>query len=321
MMTNQVEIQTYENFMNSFMQRYGEKEYAEALTLLEQEGHHYPDNQAMIAYNRACMYGVQNLLPQALKVLREAYDRGFWFRADMLHQDTDFAALQGTPDFESLVQQFQQRYETLKSTIRTSRLVSTPPADAPKPYRLLLTLHGNNADAQNTAPHYEAAAKAGWLVTNLQSSQLGFTEQAFVWNDHAESLANVEQHRTELLQTYPIDQQQIVVSGFSMGGQIASLLAVTQPFAVKGLIGIGTYLGDKQEEWQPQIATLAARGVRVYLLIGDKDDGCYPGTVRFAEMLRAANVPCEMKVYPGMGHIYPPDFDEMLITALKFITA
>jgi predicted esterase len=319
--SNQVAIQTYESFINTFMQRYGEKKYAEALAMLEQDGHFYPEQQPMIYYNRACMYGVQNLLPEALAVLREAADYGCWFSADMLHQDTDFTTLLGNPEFEALVQRFQQQRDAKQLNTQSTRIVTTPSADAAKPYPLLLTMHGNNNDAKSTAPRYDAAAKAGWLVGTLQSAQIGFTDNTFVWNDIEDSLANVEKHRAELTAEYPVDAQRIVVSGFSMGGQIASLLAVQQPFAIKGLIGIGTYLGDKQEEWAEQIATLAERGVRVYLLVGDKDDGCYPGTLRLAEMLRAANVPCELKVYPGMGHVYPPDFDEVLITALKFITA
>jgi acetyl esterase/lipase len=186
---------------------------------------------------------------------------------------------------------------------------------------LLLTLHGNNSDATSTSARYTAAANAGWLVANLQSSQLGLTDTTYEWNNHEQSIADVTQHRAELLEAYPVDEQRVVVSGFSMGGQIASLLGVSSQFPLKGVIGVGTYLGDQQEDWAPQIAAVAERGLRVYLLVGDKDDGCYPGTLRLAEMLRAANVPCELKVYPGMGHVYPPDFDEMLVTALNFINA
>ena len=321
MMSNQVAVQTYESFINTFMQRYGEKKYAEALALLEQDGHLYPEQQPMIYYNRACMYGVQDLLSEALAVLREAAEYGCWFSATMLHQDTDFAGLQGNPEFESLVQRFQQQRDAKQLKTQSIRRVAEPPAETAKPYPLLLTMHGNNGDVTRSAPHYEAAAKHGWLVGNLQSAQLGFTDNSFVWDDIADSLATVEQHRAELVKEYAVDEHCIVVSGFSMGGLIASLLAVQQPFPIKGLIGVGTYLGDKQEEWAPQIAMLAARGVRVYLLVGDKDDGCYAGTLRLAEMLRAANVPCELKVYPDMGHVYPPDFDEVLVIALKFITA
>lgn len=71
----------------------------------------------------------------------------------------------------------------------------------------------------------------------------------------------------------------------------------------------------------PHIAAARERGTRATLIVGDQDQGCYPDTVRLAELLKNCDVPCELKVYPGMGHTNPPDFDTVLVEALNFITA
>ncbi len=43
--------------------------------------------------------------------------------------------------------------------------------------------------------------------------------------------------------------------------------------------------------------------------------------VRFADLLKENRVECELKVYPGMGHVIQPDFDTVLVEALNFISA
>ncbi len=313
---------TFDEMIRAFFEKYNAKDYAGALDILNQEAANFPEQAALVTYNQACMLGVQALVPEALTVLRQAADRGYWYDEPTLRQDADLASLQGIPEFETLVGRFKALYEAKQGQTFTTRLTIEPTAGATKPYPLLLALHGNQSNADVTLNYWKPAADAGWLVGVLQSSQIGFTGTTFVWNDEARSLQDVAQHRTKLMQAYAVDPQRIVVGGFSAGGRIATLLGLTQPFPVQGFIGVAPYLAGKLEEWQPHIAAAAERGTRVYLIIGDNDnaDG-YNDTLRLAEMLKAANVPYQLKVYPGMAHTYPPDFDKVLVEALEFISA
>lgn len=231
---------TFQQVMQEFMNRYGNKDYAEALDLLNQEQERFPAQAPQFYYNRACMLGVQKRVPETLAVLREADERGFFFDADTMHKDTDFESLLGNPEFEKLVESFQTRHAQRQGQVSSSRLVVEPPGVAQaSSVPLLLVLHGNGSSAAASEPYWKPAAAAGWLVGLVQSSQLGFSESAFVWNDEVRSLQDIETQLAEINKAYPVDPKRVIVGGFSMGGGIAALLGLTQPFRRVVLLALG----------------------------------------------------------------------------------
>lgn len=311
---------TFNDMMGEFFQHYNEKDFAGALEVLNREAADFPEQAALITYNRACMLSAQNLGPEALTVLREAADKGCCYRAKTLHEDVDFTALKGNPEFEALVERFQALHDAAQSQTFTARTM-VEPTNGAGPHPLLLALHGNNSTADRTAKYWASAAKAGWRVAKLQSSQIGFSADSFVWDDEARSLQDIEHHRTELLQSGQVDPQRVVIGGFSAGSRMAALIGLTQPFPVQGVIAVGPYFEGKLDEWQGLLPAVAQRGTRIYLIVGDNDHPAYEDSLRLADMLKAANVPYQLKVYPGMGHVYPPDFDTLLPEALAYIAA
>jgi dienelactone hydrolase len=312
---------TFNDMTRDFFQHYGEKDYAGALEILNREAADFPEQAGLITYNQACMLGAQNLVTESLAVLHQAADKGYWYDSATLHQDVDFATLLGNPEFEALAVRFQALFDAKQSQTFTTRTTIAPTNGAIAPYPLLLGLHGNQSNAAITSQYWEPAAKAGWLVGVLQSSQIGFTATTFVWNDEARSLKDVEQNHAELMQANQVDPARAVVGGFSAGSRMAVQLGLTQPFPIQGVIALGPYLAGKLDEWQALLPAVAERGTRFYLIVGDNDHPAYEDSIRFTEMLKAANVPHQIKVYPGMAHVYPPDFDSVLLEALAFIVA
>jgi hypothetical protein len=308
---------TYQQMNDQFFERYNDKDYAGALSILNEKGDQFPEQAPYVYYNRACMYGVQNCVPEALGILQQAAAQGFWYREQQLRQDTDLAALQTVPEFEQLVERFNIQYQAIQTEAQAKCFVSKPANDGP--YPVVLAMHGNNSNAGLDEPSWKSVVENGWLLGALQSSQIGMTRNAFIWDNEEISTKDVLQHFGELQQNYAVDQKRVVIGGFSMGGGMATLLGLTQP-AIKGFIGVGPYVDGKLEKLEPQLDSARERGVRAYLLIGDQDDGCYPGTLKLAEMLKAHGIPYQLKVYPGMAHVYPPDFAQVVLDALKFIT-
>src|SRR5260221_2263539 len=277
---------TYEELTRDFFGHYNNKEYAAALDLLVKEADQFPEMAALTTFNKICMLSVQNCVPEALALFREAGKRGYFYVAKMLREDADLAVLQGNPDFEQLFGEFKARFETAQAQSTPDRIVIEPPSTATAPHPLLLALHGNSNNAARSRRFWEPAAKAGWLTAVLQSSQLGMTNGAYVWNDEAKSTHEIEQHRVELDSPYSIDPKRVVIGGFSAGGRIAASIGLTQPFAVRGFIGVDAYLAEKLDTWKELIRAAREHGTRVYLIIGDQDEGSYSDIVRFADLLK-----------------------------------
>jgi predicted esterase len=302
----------------AFFEHYNVKDYAAALAVLETSGARFIDQAPLILYNRACIKSLTHHPAEALADLRMALDKGFWYSGRQLREDADFATLQNLPEFQALVTESNKRYETAKATSKPERIVLMP--TTPPPYPVLMALHGNMNSAADSEAFWKPAVAVGWLVALLQSSQVGFTTNVFIWDDEAKSLAEIQQHENELHQAYALDAARLVVGGFSYGGGIATRIGLTHPRPPRGFIAVAPYLPGGLDELTPHIPAARDRGVRAYLVVGDKDDGNYENTLKLAEQFEQHKLPYQIKAYPGVRHHVPTDFGTVLIEALNFIT-
>ena len=72
-------IGTYEDLLQGMQQLYQNEQYGDALRLLTDEGHRFPEQGQMIYYLRSCMAARTQQTDLALELLEEALDRGFWY--------------------------------------------------------------------------------------------------------------------------------------------------------------------------------------------------------------------------------------------------
>ena len=72
--------------------------------------------------------------------------------------------------------------------------------------------------------------------------------------------------------------------------------------------------------WLPLIAQGAARGVRGYVFLGERDNAVEQATTRqVVDLLNANGVPCGLEMLPNLGHAYPADFGPGIRRALAFV--
>jgi len=306
---------TLHDLFEAILQLHSRKEYAAALALVEREAPNFPDSVAQTTFWRMCFTSLLGRTDEAIALLRGALDAGHWYAEAQLRGDRDLASLQGHPEFEALVKINAARVAEAQAKVKPHIVVIEP--GTPPPHPLLVALHGNNSNADLTSAYYQAVAAAGWLVALPQSTQVGGQDR-YVWNDRAWAAREVTEHVAALGGQYPLDESRAVISGFSMGGQVACWLALTGALPVQGMIGVATYL-PALEELRPHIEASAERGLRACLIIGDADSTCYEGTLALHALLQAWGVPSMLKVYPGLAHLYPPDFDRVLVEALGFV--
>jgi dienelactone hydrolase len=297
------------------LQLHQSKDYARADKLLQREGGHFPEAGARIYFWRMCVNALAGKGDQAIRLFDEAIAAGYWYSERMLREDPDLASLQGNPGYDRLVRASQELKAIAQNEAQPYMTVLSPERGEVPP--ALLALHGNNSSSACSEEHWRPAVAQGWLLALPQSTQVGpFND--FVWDDFEWAEREIREYYTSLPAQHQFDRKRVVVGGFSMGGGLAARLALTNAIDACGFIVGAPYLRNLEVS-EAQIRASVERGLRGYMIIGEADTVCYPDVLKFHEMLSDYNMPCELRTYPGLGHDFPPDFEQVLPNALSFV--
>ncbi|MDR3573214.1 MAG: dienelactone hydrolase family protein [Anaerolineaceae bacterium] len=312
---------TIKELMRGVIDLYHAGSYDLAYGLLTREGNHFPDNSTRIFYWRLCLASKAGRYPLAVSILKDALNAGIWYPAEQLQDDEDLRPLQDNEEFENLVKLCKQRHAEAQAKARPSLVTVKPelfPEGSETKIPLFIALHGDYNNANQTIPHWKTLPELGQLLAIPQSTQVG-TSEGFIWDDFMLSEQEIIHHYKALRKQYPIDPKRILMGGFSLGGTLAIWLTLTRAIPATGFIVIGPYL-PKKFSWLPLIESCQDKKLRGYIIIGKQDTDCYQGAVTMANQLKAHNVPCELEIHPKLGHDFPPDFDQILSKAVKFLS-
>lgn len=313
-------FETFQNFQQEVFRLHGEKGFTQALTIINQEIARFPEHEGRILYWKVCFLSLAGEADSAVHTLTDALDRGHWFGETWLHGDPDLASLQNRPEFEALVVRSQQRArEAFEKTVPT-RLDIVPGSETAAPYPLLIALHGNNSSAQLSADYWRPAGQQGWYVSLPMSTQTASSDTAR-WDDDEWTVRDVQRHYQEIIAQQPINSHQIIMGGFSMGGRQALALGLSGAIPASGIIALGPALGGGLERWLPYLPGAGQRGMKICLIVGDKDspEFIYEPAQQLTEHFRQHGIPCQLRIYPEMGHVYPPDFATVLPDILAWM--
>lgn len=313
-------VETFRDLQREVNRLYREKAYQEIEPLLnlEQAGSRFPEREPIILFWRICMNALSGNPTGALGYFAEALKKGYWFVPHML-DDHDLDSLREWPEFMALYERSKVLYEGILAQSKPA-LLTLPPEPPSAGMPLLIALHGNNSGPEVQGVNWQPATQHGWLLALPRSSQPGLMHDQFVWDDEALAAQEITAHKAALKQQYAFDENCVVLGGFSMGGRVVACMSILNQLPVRGFIAVGPYLSGVLDEIAPHLNAAQARGLRAVLVIGEKDYGCYPDTMKLAEMLREHAIPCLLETYPDMEHVFPPDFAEVLLRALDFIT-
>ena len=305
----------FEQLTRSMMNAYYAGDYETALELAEQASHDFPENISRTLFWRVCLLSRLNQTDEALQLLAASLDKGFWWAREYF-QDEDLDVVRELPEFQRLVDASHERHLEEMDKHSPERFVIEPHVEATKPYPLLVALHGRSHNGKSELDFWQIANEFGWLVVSLQSSQ-PCTIDSFCWDDLVKAEQEVLDHLEAIRSEYPIDENRIVLGGFSQGAGLAILSSLHEKIPAAGFIGIGT--------WAPEVEPIAKRAktkplVRGYFVIGEKDHTLERvGEIQTA--LTEAGLELASEHHPELGHEFPFDYGETLRRALRFITS
>ncbi|HEX9988856.1 MAG TPA: dienelactone hydrolase family protein [Chloroflexia bacterium] len=313
-------IETYDELYDKGMEYYRNQQYAEALDVLTREGDRFPEDAPMVLYLRSCMAVRVGQPDMALDLMEESLDKGYWYGEEVMRQSPSFQSLQGLPRFERMVEICKDRHAAGANPVL---FTFEPEEGCPpeKPCPLLIALHGNGSHAQPSIQAWRSIVSDGWMLAAPQSSQ-AVGVRAFMWDNQEIALAEIKEHYSQLCAQYTIDTGNVVIAGFSMGGETALRASLSGTIPVRGfiLLGPGGPTINTPDAWLPLIEEAKARNLRGYILLGEQDDSIPQDEIRtLAGLLNDNGIPCELEMVPGIAHEYPRDFAPYAARALAFV--
>lgn len=271
------------------------------------------------AYNLACCYAQEAQYEKAVEWLGAAADRGFYYTSTVL-RDEDLDEIRDKPGFAAALEKIRKNnaaeLEKFKAKADKAKVITVAPPglDANKAVPLVVALHGYGSDANDIATTWrEAAGRIGAVLIAPQALQPA--GNGFSWGvvEQGEFLVlrAIEKARTE----FNIDPKRIVVTGFSQGGGMSYTMALRHPEMFAGVIPVAGYYEHRVD---PIPATAGAKLPRFFIMVGEKDDAVEINQ-EAAKRLEAIGVPMELRVYPKLGHRFPPEREKEMDAALKFV--
>lgn len=341
---------SFKELENEYSVPFSQGKYMEALTLLKNGIKSLPEEEFEkylfnIILDKAQLNSKSKLYDECLKDLTYLVDRGYvcplyWSRfSDPFTKSKDYTKLREKNDLQRSRQQ-----ENL--SLEWEVLLPQNYTDG-KRYPLFINLHG---DGDNIAYHKEfwkaeELLNKGFIVVYIQSSQLishngySWTKTVFYspdqknWPD-LEQIRPISQSSYEIRECYDsaydeikrcydaisneysIDENSIIIGGFSGGATAAIDIAMTNTVPVKGFIALcsakpNSFTKDNIEE-------LLHRGVKGVFMEGEKDVPV-PKVDEMMKDFDDIGVPYQYYINDGIGHWYPDDLNDKLVQAVDFI--
>jgi len=314
-------ISTYQDLYDEAMRLFQAQQYEDALQLLTHEGRRFPDEAQVILYLRSCLAARTSRPDLAVKLIEEALDRGFWYGNQVMRETPSWQALQGLPEFERLAEICIARQVEAKARPRLFTEEPQGGCSTDQPCPLLIALHGNGDNARYVLNAWRPITSNGWLLAAMQSSQ-AVSSNAYVWEDQDAAMRDIAEDYADLQEQHSINQERIIMAGFSMGGETALRAILTGIVPAKGFILLGPS-GPIVNEPEPSLHLIersSRQGLRGYVIMGEEDVQIEQDSVRkLVDFLNAHNVPCQLEIVPATRHQYPRDFAPIIARALAFV--
>ncbi len=273
---------------------------------------------AVVPYTLACAHAQLGDGEAAIDWLGRAAEHGYGGIVS-IQTDPDLDPIRDDPRFaeiEATVQATRdERFGAFCAEARAAEMIVVVPdgLDPETPAALIVALHGHGGRADRFVEVYRAVAAEIGAVLVVPSALRPTGNGGFSWTfrDEAEWMVMHAIERARAV--HPVDDERIVLTGFSMGANTTLEVGLKHPAMFAGLIAVCGHWDEDvmavgEGEDQP----------RVMLMIGARD----PQSKTFRRAHKALGdrgIESRLRVYQGVGHAYPARADEELGRALRFV--
>lgn len=307
---------TYADMRQYLGQLVQDKKFAEAEGVLTHALAQFPDHLLANAYNLAYVRVELKKYGPAIKALEYGHKRGIFYGIwDFM--GPAFAPLKGLKKFQAFEEKNRGFIAAAQQLAKLKLEIVTPEEyDPGKKYPLFLALHGGGNTLDDFKPHWHSERlKTEFIVAYVQSTQVA-SMKGFHWQDPALTARDLAEALRQVGAGYPIDEQRILIGGFSSGGFAALTVSLKNMLPVIGFIALCPPLPEDVTE--EDIRQAAGRGIRGTILTTEMDQRL-PDQRKLADNFSRLGLQYQFAVTPNVGHWYPDDLDRRIDQAIAHI--
>ena len=311
------EFSTYQDMRKHVGELFQQKKYEDAARILESHLEIFPDHVQANSYNLALMHVMLKDFPNGFKALEYGLDHGIWYGK------YDFFAeiwnpLKEAEGYGEFIEKNDVRWKAAQKAAEPKLEIKVPEDfSMDRSYPLFIALHGGNENLEVFMPRWTSPLlQKEFIVVYPQSSQL-VSMNGFSWSE------DIGLTRKEILSAfemvtakYPIDKKEVIIGGFSSGGQAALVAVLHDVVPLSGFIVLCPPRPEDFDETKVQKAQ--ERGIRGTLLTTQMDPRL-KDQEGMRDIMKSAGLPLEFVVTPNTGHWYPEGLDKKIDAAVKFI--
>jgi len=293
----------------------GEKDYDKALKLAL-EARDVADI-GLTNYNVACMYSLKGKTDEAFKYLNLSIDRGGFGvnLVDQIEGDSDLDSLRKDKRYEAVLKRAKGVGRGERVDFKW-RIVTPKNFDKEKKSPLLVAVHHMGGSMDAAVDRWKEAADEVGAILLCPQGTLKMDDGVYQWGFNTDEIErNIMRAMDAAMDDYNIDQDKVVLAGFSQGGWITWHLGLTHPDTFRGLIPVcGMHRGVSGS------SAADLKKLRVFVMIGeDEQDDVIKSNRDAAGSLEKAGAKVRIKVYDGIGHDFPSNAKEEQVAALKYV--
>lgn len=294
---------------------YNAGKYEEVIELIKNEHKNFSYGKPALYYSQICAAAKLNQYDLAIELLRNILDEGGWYSEYVLRQSPSLQPLQELPEFQKLL---NQSIERSKPFLKEVYDITAIPDNVNPPYPLMLALHAGSGFVEEEFESWKNIVKQGYILGMPRSTNVFWSgKDSAYWPDHESAAIQIKEYLNKLDQENSLNLERTIVGGLSAGGELAIWLALTSTIRVHKFIVIapGGQWMNEPERWKPLIEDTKNEDLRGMIILGDKDEAVpHKSIQQLVNMLNKGGISCQFLKYPDLGHWYPPDFGDLLIS-------
>jgi len=313
----------YSNFSevkNEVTHLFKQQKYEEAASVYESVLKQFPEELSTMTWDLAILYKMLGKFEKSMDMFEYGLERKItyplWPGAGL------FAPLETFDRFKKIKEINAQLQAEATAQTEAEVVVITPEGYSDsdqKKYPLFIALHGWNGDAQSFQKFWKSTkTDKEYIQAFVQSSQV-IAKNGFGWTDFQLGRKDITKIYKKVVQEYPVDTQQVIIGGFSQGGQMALDIAIHNIIPTIGFVALKPGGGIPDDFNLEAVKKAVQRGLRGSIITGEKDHSL-EDQKKMAKIFEQAKLPHQFIINKDQGHWFTTDFSQQLENAINHIT-
>ena len=304
---------------NSFLEQGA---FDEALALIEAAAPNLQGREFEVSDLTAQILCEAGRTDEALAVWEEGVEAGFFYF--IIPRSSIYDGVRRDDRFRRLVARNNRLRDIARSESKPEYRVIKPASySARDAYPLLMIIHGGNQSIVKAMDRWDPAVIGDDMIIAYVQSSMPADTKSYRWDLGGVDIYSLPTAQDEVLglyreivRDYAVDTEQVMLAGFSQGGNLALFMAAEGTIPAKGFIA---GCPATRTPVPPETALIAAaRGLRGTIFVGSNDwtaESAQTTVSNFEE----SGVQVNHLVMEDKGHEFPDDFDDVLREAIEQI--